>query len=136
MFIRSTGLGRTLLCGKISSFVTTDVVPSTLEPASGARKEPLRLLVDMEITHPVHWTVRTFIDPADLREMLMMILTNPVLLFSCIKFLFMESPKYDDPAQAGMPEAVDAELSGDSAPAKAGTGMPPVGPGRIPSRRK
>jgi len=118
----------------------TDVVPSTLEPSAGVKKEPMRLLMDMEVTHPVHWTVRTFVDPADLREMLKIIFTTPGLLLSCLKFLFMDSPKYDDPAQAGMPDAATVQFAVDSAgsasPSQTGIGMVPTGPGRIPSRKK
>ena len=141
MFIRSTGLGRTLLTGRIARIVTTDVVPSTLEPPSGGAKEPMRLLVEMEITNPVHWTVRAFIDPPDLREMLKIIFTSPGLLLSCLKFLFMKGPKYDDPAQAGMPPvAPTAQLpvgsAGPGAPANVGSGFAPTGPRPIPARKK
>lgn len=140
MFIRSTGLGRTLLTGRIARIVTTDVVPSTLEPSSGGAKEPMRLLVEMEITNPVHWTVRAFIDPPDLREMLKIILTNPGLLLSCLKFLFMKGPKYDDPAQAGMPAAPTLQFpvgsAGPGAPAKVVSGLAPTGPRPIPARKK
>jgi hypothetical protein len=32
MFLRSTGLGRTLLTARVAKIETTDMVPSTLEP--------------------------------------------------------------------------------------------------------
>ena len=34
MFVRSTGLGRTLLRGRIGKVVTTTIVPATLEEAA------------------------------------------------------------------------------------------------------
>lgn len=136
MFVRSTGLGRTLLTGRIDRIVTTTVVPSTLEPPADGSKEPRRLLVEVEITNPVHWTVRAFIDPPDLREMIKIILTSPGLMFSCLKFLFMKGPKYDEPAQAGTPVAAAAPLPGPTAPSKVGSGPAPTGPRPIPVRKK
>jgi hypothetical protein len=140
MFIRSTGLGRTLLSGRIAKIVMTDVVPSTLElPAAGV-KEPRRLLVEMEITNPVHWTVRAFIDPPDLREMLKIVLTDPGLILSCLKFLFMKGPNYDALAQVGAPVAAAAQpvvgKATPAAPSKAASGPGPAGPSAIPARKK
>ncbi len=136
MFVRSTGLGRTLLTGRIDKIVTTTVVPSTLEPPTDGSKEPMRLLVEIEITNPVHWTVRAFIDPPDLREMIKIILTSPGLIFSCLKFLFMKGPKYDEPAQAGTPVAAAVPLPSPAAPSKVGSGPAPAGPRPIPVRKK
>lgn len=39
------------------------------EPPAG-QTEPV---MEMEITHPAHWTARTFLDPKDLRHMVMFI---------------------------------------------------------------
>jgi len=135
MFVRSTGLGRTLLTGRIDKIVTTTVVPSTLEPPTGAQ-EPLRLLVEIEITNPVHWTVRAFIDPPDLREMIKIIVTSPRLLFSCLKFLFMKGPQYDDPAAAGTPAPATAPAPGPTASVKAASAPVSTGPRPIPARKK
>lgn len=136
MFIRSTGLGRTLLSGRIAKIVTTTLVPSTLEPPPAGAKEPMRLLVEMEITNPVHWTVRAFIDPPDLREMLKVILTNPALILSCLKFLFMKGPNYDAPVPTGTTVAAAAAPPRVSAPAKGVSGLAPAGPRAIPMRKK
>ena len=125
MFVRSTGLGRTLLRGRISILETTTLVPSTLEPPAPGTTEPMRILMAMEILHPVHWTVRAFLDPADLREMVGMVLKNPMLILRGIKFLFSKGPVYEALETAEAPAA-----------AKAGPGPIPVakGPGAIPSR--
>lgn len=136
MFVRSTGLGRTLLTGRIDKIVTTTVVPSTLAPPTDGSEEPMRLLVEIEITNPVHWTVRAFIDPPDLKEMIKIILTSPGLIFSCLKFLFMKGPKYDEPAQAGTPVAAAVPLPGPAASSKVGSGPAPAGPRPIPVRKK
>ncbi|MBW6486575.1 MAG: hypothetical protein K0B01_10560 [Syntrophobacterales bacterium] len=135
MFIRSTGLGRTLLSGRIARIVTTDVVPSTLEAAPKGASEPTRLLVEVEITNPVHWTVRAFIDPPDLREMLGIIFTSPSLMLKCLKFLFSSGPKHAEPAQAKTPSA-DVLPPLAAAPAKAVSGPAPIGPRPIPARKK
>jgi len=137
MFIRSTGLGRTLLSGRIAKIVNTDVVPSTLEPPQKGTAEPMRLLVEMEITNPVHWTVRAFIDPSDLREMLKIIFTNPALLLSCLKFLFSKGPNYAESAQTKIPPTTTTAPSPMAAtPASAVSGMAPIGPRPIPARKR
>ena len=78
----------------------------------------MRLLVEIEITNPVHWTVRAFIDPPDLRAMIKIILTSPGLILSCLKFLFTKGPRYDEPAQAGTPVAAAVPRPGPAAPAQ------------------
>lgn len=132
MFVRSTGLGRTLLTGRIGKVVTTTIVPSTLEEATNGSKEPMRMLMEMEILHPVHWTVRAFLDPPDLRELIKKIITNPGLIFNGIKFLFMKGPKYDVPGAHG--EAPKAAAPGPAAAPKGGPPAPPKGPPPIPTR--
>jgi hypothetical protein len=141
MFVRSTGLGRTLLTGRIDKIITTTVVPSTLEQPTDGSKEPRRLLVEVEITNPVHWTVRAFVDPPDLRDMLKIILTSPGLILSCLKFLFMKGPDYNEPAKAQASAAAAAQLPAGpvkpAVPTKAvGSGPATTGPRAIPVRKK
>ncbi|OPY76259.1 MAG: hypothetical protein A4E63_00167 [Syntrophorhabdus sp. PtaU1.Bin050] len=130
MFVRSTGLGRTLLRGRIGRVITTTLVPATLQEASNGSKEPMRLLMEMEILSPVNWTVRAFLDPPDLRELIKKIITNPVLMYNGVKFLFKKGPKYDITAAHG--EAPKAAAS----PPKATPGAPPKGPSSIPIRKR
>jgi hypothetical protein len=127
MFVRSTGLGRTLLTGRIGKITVTSVVPATLEEAGNGSKEPKRMLMEMEIQHPVNWTVRAFLDPQDLRELLKKVITNPRLIMTGMKFLFMKSRRYGTPAAHGeAPKAPGPRLT---APPKAGI---PPGPPPIP----
>ncbi len=145
MFIRSTGLGRTLLTARVANIQTTDMVPSTLEPPKGGATEPMRILMVMEVVHPVHWTVRGFVDPADLRRMAKLVLTNPSLILRGIKFFFSKSPTYEEPGKTEVVTAAPAAAEGRPAAAQAtaprtGPGpMPPApakhGPGPIPPRR-
>jgi hypothetical protein len=134
MFVRSTGLGRTLLTGRIARIVATNVVPSTLEPPTNGTKEPMRLLMEMEITNPVHWTVRAFVDPPDLREMIKHVIKNPGLIFNGIKFLFMKGPKYDVPGAHGEAPKAATSGPGPAAAPKGGPPAPPKGPSPIPTR--
>lgn len=86
MFIRSTGLGRTLLTCHVAKIEITDMVPSTLEPAKDGQKEPQRMLMTIQTTDPVTWTVRGFVEPEDLRLILKAAL-KPSVIFTAIKFL-------------------------------------------------
>jgi len=138
MFVRSTGLGRTLLRGRIALVETTELDPATLElPANGAQ-EPMRMLMAMEILHPVHWTVRAFLDPADLRQMLWMIIKNPAFIMRAIKFLFSKSPTYAPIEAAGAPAAgatATASKAGPGpVPASKASQAGPKGPPPVPSR--
>jgi hypothetical protein len=142
MFIRSTGLGRTLLAAKVANIETTRVVPSTLEPPKNRAVEPMRMLMVMQVVHPVNWTVRAFVDPSDLRHMIRVVLTNPMLILKGIKFLFSKDPVYETSA-AAEPAAAPPPGTGAEAPArpapKRGAGSMPAptpkrGPGPIPPR--
>ena len=136
MFIRSTGLGRTLLTARVANIETTTIVPSTLEAPSNGASEPMRMLMVMEVVHPVHWTVRAFVDPADLRRMIKLVLTNPMLIMRGLKFLFSKGPTYAEPA--GVEAAVATSTTASTPSQKTGLGpvlgaAPKAGPGPIPS---
>lgn len=139
MFIRSTGLGRTLLTAKVAKIEITTMVPSTLEPHKDGNKEPMRMLMVMEVVNPVHWTVRAFLDPPDLRQMIKLVLLNPGLIFNGIKFLFMKGPKYDAPAKTEAPAQAAAPKAGPGPVPKGLSPIPgasPKGPGAIPPRKQ
>ena len=92
MLIRSTGLGRTLLSGEVTKIKSSNVVPETLE-ASENGKESTRLFLTMETKAPVNWIVSIFIEPADLRRILWILITHPLLLFSGFGLLFRRDKK-------------------------------------------
>ena len=92
MYIRSTGLGSTLLAAEVSKVESSNVIPTTLEPSTDG-KEPKRLLVTMETIDPVNWTVRIFIEPPDLRRLFWLVLLHPSLLFSGLGLLFGRAKK-------------------------------------------
>ena len=142
MFIRSTGLGRTLLTARVANIETTKVVPSTLEPPKDGAAEPMRMLMIMQVVHPVNWTVRAFVDPSDLRHMIKVVLTHPMLILRGIRFFFSKDPVYGTSAAI---EPVAAPAAGDGAKVPAGpepkkgagpipAGPPRRGPGPIPPR--
>jgi len=134
MFLRSTGLGRTLLTARVAKIETTDMVPSTLEPPKNGTAEPLRMLMTMEVVNPVHWTVRAFVDPSDLRRMVKEVLTHPGLILKGILFLFSKDPVYGgalaEPAAAAQPAP-----SRKNGPGPIPASAPKVGPGPIPMRK-
>jgi hypothetical protein len=83
MKIRSTGLGKTLLTAQVGTFEPTKTVPATLEASDN---EPTRLLLTMEVVEPVHWTVRAFMEPSDVRRVIKL-LFRPRTLFCALRFL-------------------------------------------------
>jgi len=87
MYIRSTGLGKTLLQCKVEKVESCTIVPETLESPKEGEDEPTRLLMTMKVIAPVTWTVRAFVEPADLRHIIGFALRNPRVLFSSLRFL-------------------------------------------------
>jgi len=135
MFVRSTGLGRTLLSGRIAKIVTTTLVPATLEEAKNGEHEPMRVLMEMEITNPVHWTVRAFLDPPDLRHMVKLIITNPGFIMNGLKFLFKKGPNYGTPkAETHASAAAQVATAAPSALKTGPAPIPKAGPPPIPAR--
>ncbi len=86
MYIRSTGLGRTLLTCGVAKIEITDIVPSTLEAPKEGQREPRRMLMTIQTSDPVTWTVRGFVEPDDLRQIVKAAL-KPSVIFTAIKFL-------------------------------------------------
>lgn len=84
MYVRSTGLGRTLLKSRLGKLEVTNIVPSTLEESEG---EPARMLMVMNIDEPVNWEVKAFMEPQDLRRLVMLIL-RPSIIWGGLKLLF------------------------------------------------
>ena len=89
MYIRSTGLGKTLLQCKVAKIESCKVVPETLELPGEGENEPTRLLMTMQVIAPVTWTVRAFVEPADLRRIIAFALRNPGVLFDGLRFLLL-----------------------------------------------
>lgn len=92
MFIRSTGLGRTLLTCHVEKIEVTNVVPSTLEKPKEGEKEPTRMLMTIQTTSPVTWTVRGFVEPEDL-WLILKAAMKPSVIWCGIKFLLTPKKK-------------------------------------------
>jgi hypothetical protein len=92
MYIRSTGLGKTLLKAEAANIEAINIIPETLEESEEG-DEPTRLLMTMQTLEPVHWTVRVFVEPPDLRRMLWVALKSPTVLYWSLRFLFSKGPK-------------------------------------------
>ncbi len=103
MFIRSTGLGRTLLTCRVDKIEVTKMVPSTLEmPKEGEPQEPTRLLMTIQTTDPVTWTVRGFVEPEDL-WLIIKAAMRPSVIWTGVKFLFAgkkKKPVVDNAAES------------------------------------
>jgi len=87
VYIRSTGLGKTLLQCKVATVESSNIVPATLELSKDGDNEPTRLLMTMNVIAPVTWTVRVFVEPADLRYIISLVLRNPKVIFQGLRFL-------------------------------------------------
>jgi len=92
MYIRSTGLGKTLLKARVVKIEPTNIIPETLEHPNGSH-EPTRILMVTDIIEPVNWTVRIFVEPRDLRQMLKQAFTHPSILLYALGFLFSKGEK-------------------------------------------
>ena len=92
MYIRSTGLGKTLLKARVAKIEATNIVPETLENSNGG-KEPTRILMVTDILEPVNWTVRIFVEPRDLRQMIKQVFLRPSNLLHALGFLFFKGEK-------------------------------------------
>ena len=86
MYIRSTGLGKTLLQCKVAKIEACNIIPETLAQSKEGENEPTRLLMTMQVIATVTWTVRAFVEPADLRRMIGLALRNPGVLFNGLRF--------------------------------------------------
>ncbi|MDH5695138.1 MAG: hypothetical protein OEZ00_00805 [Dehalococcoidia bacterium] len=87
MYIRSTGLGKTLLQCKVASVECSAVVPATLEPPEKDKNETTRILMTLSVIAPVTWTVRAFLEPADVRQLIGCVIKNPKTLLKAIRLL-------------------------------------------------
>jgi hypothetical protein len=92
MYIRSTGLGKTLLQCQVAKVEYTHVVPETLKNPENGRQEPMRLLMTMQVIAPVTWTVRAFVEPADVRRLVVHFLKTPSALLHAARFLLFGGP--------------------------------------------
>ena len=99
MYIRSTGLGRTLLTCRVAKIEVTRMVPATLKDPEEGREEPERLLMTIQTTDPVKWTVRAFVEPDDLRAILRAAL-RPSVVWAALKFLLFGRRRGHSPAEA------------------------------------
>ena len=65
----------------------THLVPSVLEES---KDEPARMIMVLEIQEPVHWEVKAFMEPQDLRRLILLVL-RPSTIFYGLKLLFSKS---------------------------------------------
>jgi hypothetical protein len=85
MKIRSTGLGKTLMVADFVSITPSNIKPETLEPSN--EPELTRLKIEVAATAPVHWTIRIFAEPQDIRKMVRLLLKPSVLCYALTSLL-------------------------------------------------
>ncbi len=90
----------------------------------------------MEVVNPVHWTVRAFVDPSDLRRMVMEVLTHPALIAKGIVFLFSKDPAYATSATTEPAAAAKSAAGRTNGPGPIPASVPKAGPGPIPMRKQ
>jgi hypothetical protein len=76
----------------VAKIEVTNIVPSTLEAPKEGENEPTRLLMTIQTTHPVTWTVRGFVEPEDL-WLIVKAAMKPSVIFTAIKFLLSGGSK-------------------------------------------
>ena len=87
MKVRSTGLGKTLMVGEFVSISPSKLKPETLKLAN--EPEPTRLLMEMGVTSPVHWQIRVFTEPRDIRKLVRLLLKPSTLWYALACLLFI-----------------------------------------------
>lgn len=113
MLIRSTGLGRTLLTCSVTKIEATTMVPETLEDSKDDQEQPTRLLMVVQTTDPVSWTIRAFVEPEDLREVVRVAL-KPSVLLTTLKFLLFGGRSAKKKAAPALAAGADRTAAGQT----------------------
>jgi len=88
MRVNSTGLGTTTMQANFEGFYTT-VVDNKLK-GQYQGQDGTYIIMGIEATKPVHWTIRCAIDGKDLRQLIIKAM-NPRVLFRVISILIRGS---------------------------------------------
>lgn len=111
MYVRSTGLGRTLLHGRLGELGPTQMDPSTEKDSDN---QPERMVMVMEILEPVNWKVKAFMEPQDVRRLIWLIL-RPSTILCGLKLLFAKS------REANLHTVKDSKTTPDNRQTKTGS---------------
>lgn len=106
-------MGRTLLTCNVTKLEVTNVYPATLEDPKDGDTQPMRLLMTVQTTDPVSWTIRGFVEADDLREIFKAAL-KPAVLLTAFKFLLFGSKSTKSTAAPALKGAADCTADGQA----------------------
>ena len=107
MKVQSTGLGKTVMLAQFKEILKTDFDNQQV------------LQLTMESTEPLHWTIKVYMEPSDLRKAIVMGLKPSVLWKALLavvwgQFSLFKKPKSGPDKSAAQTKAQPAETSNAS----------------------
>ena len=119
MKVQSTGLGKTVMLAQFKELLNAEYDNQQV------------LQLTMESTEPLHWTMKVYMEPADLRTAIVMGL-KPSVLWKAIlavvtgQFSLFKKPTSATPQPSAEVKPSSVESSVDSAEAESGTSAGPL----------
>lgn len=106
MKVQSTGLGKTVMLAQFKELLKTDFDKQQV------------LQVTMEATEPLHWTIKVYMEPSDLRRAIVMglkpsVLWKVLLAVICGRFSLFRKQQ-PDPEDAPAPTKTQPPTSSDN----------------------
>ena len=119
MKVQSTGLGKTVMLAQFKELLNTEYDNQQV------------LQLTMESTEPLHWKIRVYMEPADLRTAIVMGLKPSVLWKALLavvtgQFSLFKKPKCATPEQSGDVRPPPAESTAGSTEMESGTSASPL----------
>jgi hypothetical protein len=118
MKVQSTGLGKTVMLAQFKELLNTEFDNQQV------------LQLTMKSTEPLHWTIKVYMEPGDLRQAIVMGLKPSVLWKALLavvagRFSLFKKPKSATPEQTGEVGPPPAESTADSAETESETSASP-----------
>lgn len=119
MKVQSTGLGKTVMLAQFKELLNTEYDNQQV------------LQLTMESTEPLHWKIRVYMEPADLRTAIVMGLKPSVLWKALLavvtgQFSLFKKSKSATPEQSGEVKPPPAESNTGSTEMESGTSASPL----------
>jgi hypothetical protein len=119
MKVQSTGLGKTVMLADFKELLNTEFENQQV------------LQLTMVSTEPLHWTIKVYMEPGDLRKAIVMGLKPSVLWKALLavvagRFLLFKKPKSGTEERSTKAREQTAESSGVSAEQESGTSSSPL----------
>ena len=119
MKVQSTGLGKTVMLAHFKELLNTEYDHQQV------------LQLTMESTEPLHWTIKVYMEPADLRKAIVMGLKPSVLWKALLavvtgQFSLFKKPESAAPEPSADVKPPPVESTADSAEPESGTPASPL----------